>query len=45
MYYKNTKTGAIFFSSLPVTGKNIEEVKEEKKEVKKEVKKPTKKGD
>lgn len=45
MYYKNTKTGAIFFSSLPVTGKDIEEVKEEKKEVKKEDKKPTKKGD
>lgn len=45
MYYKNTKTGAIFFSSLPVAGKDIEEVKEEKKEVKKEVKKPTKKGD
>lgn len=45
MYYKNTKTGAIFFSSLPVTGKDIEEVKEEKKEVKKEVAKPTKKGD
>lgn len=45
MYYKNTKTGAIFFSSLPVTGKDIEEVKEDKKEVKKEDKKPTKKGD
>lgn len=45
MYYKNTKTGAIFFSSLPVSGKDIEEVKEEKKEVKKEVVKPTKKGD
>lgn len=45
MYYKNTKTGAIFFSSLPVTGKDIEEVKEEKKEVKKEDKKLTKKGD
>lgn len=45
MYYKNTKTGAIFFSSQPVTGKDIEEVKEEKKEVKKEDKKPTKKGD
>lgn len=41
MYYKNTKTGAIFFSSLPVSGKDIEEVKE----VKKEDKKPTKKGD
>lgn len=45
MYYKNTKTGAIFFSSLPVTGKDIEEVKEDKKELKKEVKKPIKKGD
>ena len=45
MYYKNTKTGAIFFSSLPVSGKDIEEMKEEKKEVKKEDKKPTKKGD
>lgn len=45
MYFKNTKTGAIFFSSLPVAGKDIEEVKEDKKEVKKEVKKPTKKGD
>ncbi len=45
MYYKNTKTGAIFFSSLPVTGRDIEEVKEEKKEAKKEDKKPIKKGD
>lgn len=45
MYYRNTKTGAIFFSSLPVTGQDIEEVKEEKKEVKKEDKKPKKKGD